>query len=69
LSVNYGQNCFTKSTQEYESEFGAGDHLYNCDTFNEMTPASSGIIRVARFFLVHDTKTGKMYQINGKCTK
>jgi hypothetical protein len=25
--------------------------------------------RVARFFLVHDTKTGKMYQIKTKCTK
>jgi hypothetical protein len=25
--------------------------------------------RVARFFLVHDTKTGKMYQMNTKCTK
>jgi hypothetical protein len=25
--------------------------------------------RVARFFLVHDTKTGKMYQMNRKCTK
>jgi hypothetical protein len=25
--------------------------------------------RVARFFLVHDTKTGKMYQMNKKCTK
>jgi hypothetical protein len=23
--------------------------------------------RVARFFLVHDTKTGKMYQKNTKC--
>jgi hypothetical protein len=26
-------------------------------------------IRVARFFMVHDTKTGKMYQMNTKCTK
>jgi hypothetical protein len=25
--------------------------------------------RVARFSMVHDTKTGKMYQINTKCTK
>jgi hypothetical protein len=25
--------------------------------------------RVARFFLVHDTQTGKMYQIKRKCTK
>jgi hypothetical protein len=25
--------------------------------------------RVARFFLVHDTKTAKMYQMNTKCTK
>jgi hypothetical protein len=25
--------------------------------------------RVARFLLVHDTKTVKMYQINTKCTK
>jgi hypothetical protein len=25
--------------------------------------------RVARFFLVHDTKTGKMYQMNTKYTK
>jgi hypothetical protein len=25
--------------------------------------------RVARFFLVHDTKAGKMYQMNTKCTK
>jgi hypothetical protein len=25
--------------------------------------------RVARFFLVHDTKTGKMYQMNTNCTK
>jgi hypothetical protein len=27
------------------------------------------ITRVARFFLVHDTKAGKMYQMNTKCTK
>jgi hypothetical protein len=26
-------------------------------------------IRVDRFFLVHDTKTGKMYQVNTNCTK
>jgi hypothetical protein len=26
-------------------------------------------IRVARFFLVHVTKTGKLYQMNTKCTK
>jgi hypothetical protein len=25
--------------------------------------------RVARFFLVHDTKAGKMYQMNTKCIK
>jgi hypothetical protein len=25
--------------------------------------------RVARFFLVHDTKIGKMYQMNTKCTR
>jgi hypothetical protein len=25
--------------------------------------------RVARFFLLHDTKTGKVYQMNTKCTK
>jgi hypothetical protein len=25
--------------------------------------------RVARFFLVHDTKTGNTYQTNTKCTK
>jgi hypothetical protein len=25
--------------------------------------------RVARFFLVHDTKTGKIYQMDTKCTK
>jgi hypothetical protein len=25
--------------------------------------------RVARFFLVHDTKTGKMYQISTVCTE
>jgi hypothetical protein len=25
--------------------------------------------RVARFFMVHDTKTGKMHQMNTKCTK
>jgi hypothetical protein len=25
--------------------------------------------RVARFFLVHDTKIGKMYQMTSKCTK
>jgi hypothetical protein len=30
-----------------------------------LTPAN----RVARFFLVHDTKTGKMYQMNTKCTR
>jgi hypothetical protein len=29
----------------------------------------SGGCRVAGFFLVHDTKTGKMYQMNRKCTK
>jgi hypothetical protein len=27
------------------------------------------LTRVARFFLVHDTKPGKMYQLNTKCTK
>jgi hypothetical protein len=27
------------------------------------------IPRVARFFLVHDTQTGKMYQMNTKCNK
>ena len=26
--------------EEYSKEFGT-DHLYNCDTFNEMTPSSS----------------------------
>jgi hypothetical protein len=26
-------------------------------------------IRVARFFLLHDKKTGKIYQMNAKCTK
>jgi hypothetical protein len=30
---------------------------------NDPTP------RIARFFLVRDTKTGKMYQINTQCTK
>jgi hypothetical protein len=25
--------------------------------------------RVARFLLVHDTKTGKMFQMSTKCTK
>jgi hypothetical protein len=25
--------------------------------------------RVARFFSIHDTKTGKMYQMNTKCTE
>jgi hypothetical protein len=31
---------------------------------------SSGVMdRVARFFLVHGTKTGKMYQMNTNCTK
>jgi hypothetical protein len=29
----------------------------------------SAQLRVARFLLVHDTKTGRMYQINTKCTK
>jgi hypothetical protein len=24
--------------------------------------------RVARFFLIHDTQTGKMYQMTSKCT-
>ena len=27
--------------KEYEAEFGATDHLYNCDTFNEMSPATN----------------------------
>jgi hypothetical protein len=35
----------------------------------ECRPESVGPRRVARFFLAHDTKTGKMYQINIKCTK
>ena len=25
----------------FQTEFGPSDHLYNCDTFNEMTPSSS----------------------------
>jgi hypothetical protein len=29
----------------------------------------SPVYRVARFFLVNDTKTGKMYQMNTKCTE
>jgi hypothetical protein len=31
--------------------------------------ASFMVTRVARFFLVHDTKTRKMYQIKTKCNK
>jgi hypothetical protein len=27
--------------KEYEAEFGPTDHLYNCDTFNEMSPATN----------------------------
>ncbi len=29
---------------EYQSEFGASDHLYNCDTFNEMVPETNDTI-------------------------
>ena len=31
----------TSFITEYKAEFGETDHLYNCDTFNEMTPESS----------------------------
>ena len=30
----------SKFLEEYEKEFGPSDHIYNCDTFNEMTPVS-----------------------------
>jgi hypothetical protein len=39
-----------------------------CHSWSRIERRRAGI-RVARFFLVHDTKTGKMYQMNTKCTK
>jgi hypothetical protein len=52
--------------------------IYNTDPKRKVraAPILSPADRVARFFLVHDTKTGKnvpdeykMYQMNTKCTK
>jgi hypothetical protein len=40
----------------------------NASTARERFPRS-GLCSVARFFFVHDTKTGKMYQMNAKCKK
>jgi alpha-N-acetylglucosaminidase len=35
------QKIGTAFINEYQAEFGPSDHLYNCDTFNEMDPSSN----------------------------
>jgi hypothetical protein len=47
-----------------------------CDFTDEIIFDMASMARVARFFLVHDTETGKnvpnehkMYQMNTECTK
>jgi hypothetical protein len=58
-SKNYLQIVFIQSSQVQRATGGG-----------VKKDAISGFrTRVARFFLVHDTKTGKMYQMNTKCTK
>jgi hypothetical protein len=68
---------FTKTTQSKQSPkeriFAKSGHpaaqTIQRQIFCSKSCAPTYLLRVARFFLVHGTKTGKMYQINTKCTK
>jgi hypothetical protein len=65
------QNCLRKQDRGLESSASLPAHIWNLTTnWNRCVVGTKRYMcRVARFFLVHVTKTGKMYQINTKCTK
>jgi hypothetical protein len=60
---NYFKNFEIKKGEDVDQR-----HLLNK---RARTNANKNVVanRVARFFLAHGTKTGKMYQMNTKCTK
>jgi len=42
------QEVGSQFLNEYQIEFGLSDHLYSCDTFNEMIPPTNDTIYVRK---------------------
>jgi hypothetical protein len=66
MYVHRGRASFKAVPAEKIAKQKAAANIYRCEKFRPERMEES---RVARFLLVHDTKTGKMYQMNSKCTK